>query len=103
MAQLDTTGDNARELRKSNIGIRMTVLYAIVYGGFVALNVFKPTMMGMPVFFGLNLAVAYGIGLIIVAIIFALIYNQLSSVKSNGKERYSSLDQAGLDIHGRKQ
>lgn len=65
------------ELRKSNIGVRMTVLYAVIYGGFVFLSVFFPSLMGVKSVFGLNLAIAYGLALIIIAIIFAIIYNAL--------------------------
>lgn len=65
------------EQRKSNIGIRMTILYTIFYGGFVVLSVFFPSAMGAQAVFGLNLAIAYGIALIIIAIIFAIIYNAL--------------------------
>lgn len=102
MAQHDTTWDQAFELRKSTIGIRMTLLYAIVYGGFVMLNVFQPTIMGMPVFFGLNLAVAYGIGLIIIAIIFALVYNQLCRVNARGSNRREFLEKVNPDKRGGK-
>lgn len=65
------------EQRKSNIGVRMTILYAIIYGGFVVLSVFMPTAMGVESILGLNLAIAYGLALIIIAIIFAIIYNTL--------------------------
>ena len=103
MAQQNKAGDNAFELRKSTIGIRMTVLYAIVYGGFVALNVFQPTLMGTRVFLGLNLAVAYGIGLIIIAIIFALVYNQLCRVKTVvQQDEKSSLIEVGKDAPEKK-
>jgi uncharacterized membrane protein (DUF485 family) len=72
------TGDHATsELRKSNIGVRMTILYAIIYSGFVILNVFFPALMGGEAIFGLNLAIAYGLALILIAIVFAIIYNAL--------------------------
>lgn len=77
MSQHMTNDNDANERRKSNIGIKLTVLYAVIYGGFVVLSVFYPAMMGMETLFGLNLAVAYGLGLIIIAIILAMIYNQL--------------------------
>jgi uncharacterized membrane protein (DUF485 family) len=67
----------ASEQRKSNIGVRMTFLYALVYSGFVVLSVFFPTLMGIESIFGLNLAIAYGLALILIAIIFAIIYNLL--------------------------
>jgi uncharacterized membrane protein (DUF485 family) len=73
--------DNADEQRKVLIGVRMTILYSLVYAGFVGLSVFQPTWMGANAVFGLNLAVAYGLGLIIIAIVFALIYNRLCRVR----------------------
>jgi uncharacterized membrane protein (DUF485 family) len=73
------------EQRKSNIGVLMTILYAIIYSGFVVLSVFFPTLMGNESLFGLNLAIAYGLALIIVAIIFAIIYNALVRIPNATK------------------
>jgi uncharacterized membrane protein (DUF485 family) len=84
MAQRTTVMDEAFERRKSIIGIRMTILYSLVYGGFVALSVFRPSWMGARAILGLNLAVAYGLGLILIAIVFALVYNHLCRVPSSG-------------------
>lgn len=80
MKQQISNDQKTFEQRKSNIGARMTLLYAIVYGGFVVLSVFFPTLMGVNFIFGLNLAIAYGLFLIIIAIIFAIIYNLLVRV-----------------------
>jgi uncharacterized membrane protein (DUF485 family) len=77
MKQENVRNQETSEQRKSNIGVRMTILYAIVYSGFVVLSVFFPAMMGVESIFGLNLAIAYGLGLIVIAIIFAIIYNLL--------------------------
>jgi len=75
MKQQISSDPGDSEQRKSNIGVRMTILYAIIYSGFVVLSVFMPTLMGVDALFGLNLAIAYGLALIIIAIIFAIIYN----------------------------
>ena len=77
--------ENIYEKRKSIIGIRMTVLYSLIYGGFIFLSVFRPSWMGERALFALNLAVTYGLGLILVAIIFALIYNHLCRISSSKK------------------
>ena len=77
MKQQISNDPGASEQRKSNIGVRMTILYAIIYSGFVVLSVFMPTLMGVDALFGLNLAITYGLALIIIAIIFAIIYNLL--------------------------
>ena len=84
MIQNTSAAEEAFERRKSGIGIRMTLIYSVVYAGFVALSVFQPTWMGARAPLGLNLAVAYGLGLILVAIAFALVYNQLCRVPSSG-------------------
>ena len=80
MAQHVTPAEAAFERRKIVIGIRMTILYSLVYAGFVALSVFQPTWMGARALLGLNLAVTYGLGLILIAIVFAIVYNHLCRV-----------------------
>jgi uncharacterized membrane protein (DUF485 family) len=62
---------------KMRLGVWMFLLYAAIYAGFVAINLLRPTLMETPIVLGLNLAVAYGLGLIILALILALIYNRL--------------------------
>ena len=67
--------DNASAY-KSRIGIWMFILYTLTYAGFIAINTVKPTLMEVT-FGGLNLAMIYGIGLIVFAFVLALIYNSL--------------------------
>jgi uncharacterized membrane protein (DUF485 family) len=90
MAQNVPTTDDAIERRKSAIGIQMTILYSVIYAGFVILSVFQPTWMGVRAVLGLNLAVTYGIGLILIAILFALVYNYLCRVPPTGAEPRAS-------------
>lgn len=59
---------------KSRLGIRLFFLYGIVYAGFVLINSFNPKLMG-EIVAGQTLAVVYGFGLIIFALILALLYN----------------------------
>jgi uncharacterized membrane protein (DUF485 family) len=77
--------DPASEVKKK-IGIRMFIAYGIVYAGFVLINTFFPRVMGIPVLFGLNLAVTYGFGLILLAIISGLIYNSICTRKEDEME-----------------
>lgn len=100
MRQQTHKDPQASEQRKSNIGVRMTILYAIVYGGFVVLSVFFPTLMGVEAIFGLNLAIAYGLALIIIAIIFAIIYNALvriPNLPSMPQENPNTIKEASED------
>lgn len=72
--------DNA-SVYKARIGVYMIILYALVYFGFIVINISNPLLMERIIFSGLNLAVVYGIGLIIFALILALIYNNMCSKK----------------------
>lgn len=62
---------------KTRIGVYLFIFYALVYAGFVAINLLKPLLMEKIVMFGLNLAVIYGFVLIILALLMALVYNHL--------------------------
>ncbi len=66
---------------KSRLGVWMFLVYALIYIGFVALNIISPLSMEIVVFLGLNLAVVYGFGLIIFALVLALIYNYICGRK----------------------
>lgn len=65
--------DNSASV-KSKLGISMFILYTLVYAGFVLINVFSPSLMATDIG-SLNLAIVYGFGLIIFALILALVYN----------------------------
>jgi uncharacterized membrane protein (DUF485 family) len=87
MARQTPAGGSDGEQRKSNIGIRMTILYSIVYGGFVTLSVFRPEIMGSKALFGMNLAITYGLFLILFAVLLAVIYNLLVKGPSNNRQK----------------
>jgi uncharacterized membrane protein (DUF485 family) len=55
-------------------GLCLFAVYLLAYGGFVALNAFSPDTMRTPVYQGVNLAIVYGMGLIIGAFVLAVIY-----------------------------
>jgi len=61
--------------RKSRLGVVLFFVYLIVYAGFVAVGVADYTLMGEIVLGNQNLAVVYGFGLIILAIVMGVIYN----------------------------
>lgn len=60
--------------RNSRIGLVLFVVYLALYGGFVGLNAFRPSVMEATPWGGINLAVLYGFGLILAAVLLALIY-----------------------------
>ena len=70
---------------KTKLGLFMVAIYTIVYFAFIVIAVTNPQLMAKDIG-GLNLAIAYGFGIIILAIIQALIYNFACSrhEKNNG-------------------
>jgi len=68
---------------KAKLGIKLFWLYFIIYAGFVGIAVFAAETMKMEVLAGANLAIIYGLALIIFAIILGLIYNYLCTKKED--------------------
>jgi len=58
-------------------------IYVALYAGFMALNAFAPHLMQQAPFGGVNLAILYGLGLIVAAVILALIYTVVSRRREN--------------------
>ena len=60
--------------RNSRIGLSLFAIYLLLYGGFVWLAAFSPETMERTPVAGVNLAIWYGFGLIVAAILLALVY-----------------------------
>ena len=65
------------ESRNARTGIVLFAVYLVLYERFVFLNAFFPETMEMTPVYGLNLAILYGFGLIIAALVLALLYGFL--------------------------
>jgi len=76
------TKDKASEW-KARLGIKLFLLYGIIYVGFVGIAVYSPLLMKKPALAGMNLAIAYGTGLILFAIILGVIYNHVCTRKED--------------------
>ena len=61
--------------RKAKLGVKLFFIYTIIYAGFVLIGLFKPELMGLELMGGQNIAIIYGFGLIVLAIIMGFIYN----------------------------
>ena len=67
---------------KTRLGLIMFAFYALIYAVFVVLNVVDPLLMEKASgVLGLNLAVAFGFGLIVLALVMAVIYNHMCTSK----------------------
>lgn len=58
----------------SRIGAVLFSMYLLFYVGFVAVNAFSPESMEQSVMSGLNLALVYGFGLIVAAVVMSGVY-----------------------------
>jgi uncharacterized membrane protein (DUF485 family) len=60
--------------RTSRFGLILFALYLLLYAGFVLLAAFSPQAIETTPLAGVNLAIWYGFGLIIAAIVLAFLY-----------------------------
>ncbi len=61
--------------KKSKLGVKLFIVYTLVYSGFVVIGLTKPELMGLELIGGQNMAIIYGFGLIVLAIVMGFIYN----------------------------
>ena len=59
---------------KSRFGFALVWVYVLLYGGFMVLVLVRPDLLSRRPFGGVNLAIAYGMGLIAAAFVLAVIY-----------------------------
>lgn len=67
----------ATRLHNAKLGMLHFAVYLAFYLGFVLINAFRPEWMETIVLAGLNLAIVYGFGLIVAALLLALLYGRL--------------------------
>jgi len=70
-------GKDPAQQYKTRLGVWMVLAYSLFYAGFVAINLLKPILMEEVVFAGLNVATVYGLSLILIALLQALIYDAM--------------------------
>lgn len=70
-----TIGKDNAAAKKAKLGVILFFVYTIIYSGFVLIGLTKPELMGLELVGGQNLAIIYGFGLIILAIIMGFVYN----------------------------
>jgi uncharacterized membrane protein (DUF485 family) len=74
--------DHAAE-KKAKLGIYLFIFYILIYAGFVVIGLYDPDLMGVHVLGNQNLAIVYGYGLIVLAIVMGFIYNALCTRMEN--------------------
>ena len=63
-------------IKKTRLGLIMFFIYTFIYASFILINVRFPKLMSVDIG-SLNLAIVYGFGLILVALIQAIVYNHI--------------------------
>lgn len=74
----------------ARLGVRLFFVYLLLYGGFVLINAFAPSQMEATPIAGLNLAILYGFGLIIGALVLSLVYGALCTSEDASDEASST-------------
>jgi uncharacterized membrane protein (DUF485 family) len=69
--------------KKAKLGIKLFIFYILIYSGFVVIGLVDPDLMGLHVLGKQNLAIVYGFGLIVLAIIMGFIYNAICTRMEN--------------------
>lgn len=72
------------ERHNARLGLALFAVYLAAYGAFVLINAFWPELMDAVVAAGLNLAVVWGLGLIVGALALALVYAWLCRNPAGG-------------------
>lgn len=92
MAGLDHSHLSPTEVRdpvveryNARLGLVLFAVYLVAYAAFVLVNAFRPGLMDELVGGGINLAVASGMGLIVGALVLALIYAGLCRRPRGGR------------------
>jgi uncharacterized membrane protein (DUF485 family) len=76
----------------NRLGLSLFAVYLLLYGGFVLLAAFSPQSMEATPLAGVNLAIWYGFGLIVAALVLALIYGWASRPNDRNSEKSRSAD-----------
>ena len=80
-------GPDKAAAKKARLGVKMFLFYTLIYAGFVLIGLTRPELMGLEVAGGQNLAIVYGFGLILLAIVMGFIYNYLSTRMEDNRNK----------------
>jgi uncharacterized membrane protein (DUF485 family) len=68
----------------ARLGVVLFLIYLAVYATYVGLSAFRGDLMKKPVIAGVNLAIVYGFGLILLAFGMAILYMVLCKPSDEG-------------------
>lgn len=74
------------QTHNARVGFVLFLVYLLLYGAFVFLSALAPEVMERTPIEGVNLAILYGFGLILVAFLLAILYGALCREESADEE-----------------
>lgn len=74
---MNSSSPSPQRQYNTRLGLLLFVIYLAMYLGFVLINAVDAQKMETIVFAGLNLAIVYGMALIVMALVLALIYGAM--------------------------
>jgi uncharacterized membrane protein (DUF485 family) len=83
--------------RNARLGLILFTVYLALYGGFVFLSAFSPDLMEKTPIEGVNLAILYGFGLIVAALLMSLLYGYLCSTEEEASNSSTTADSSASD------
>ncbi len=90
--------DDSASAGKTKLGVIMVLIYTVIYGGFIFINVAMPKVMKIDIG-GIDFAIVYGFGLIILALVQAFIYNHICSrAEEKAEKEHDALAAKGDEI-----
>ena len=79
--------DGERSGKSDRIGFALFWIYVLLYFGFIAVVVFRPGVLAARPLGGVNLAIAWGLGLIVAAIVLAAVSTVACADRARGGDR----------------
>lgn len=80
------------EHHNARLGLVLFLIYVLLYAGFVVLAAFRRELMAADFLAGVSLAVIYGFGLIIGAILLAGLYTLLCRPEATPAQRHADME-----------
>jgi uncharacterized membrane protein (DUF485 family) len=77
--------DPVAERHNARLGLILFAVYLLGYVGYVLVNAFSPAVMDEVPVAGLNVAVLWGLALIVGALVLALVYAALCKTPTGGR------------------
>jgi len=75
----DLSEETPSQKHNRKVGLWLFVVYLAMYAGFVGITAADYKLMGLEVFGGINIAIVYGMGLIVMAFVLAIVYLLLAT------------------------